>query len=179
MAMIRFKKTNGFRSDQRFSSETGCCTFYWARSFSRACSWKQRWRSCSKEKRRQSFQGNLSIPCVLSLRLFVYSFWELLQIFKEPESLEERILEAATPVDAIRFPFIFEQDSSSTVADDDSNIPEGKVSPFLPLTSFGCFCNLIDKHWIYIFLVDVSLWTEMYFSVNNLKSTTHLVPAMR
>ncbi|CAN7023153.1 hypothetical protein BRARA_F02080 [Brassica rapa] len=48
------------------------------------------------------------------------------KIFKEPESLEERILEAATPVDAIRFPFIFEQDSSSTVADDDSNIPEGK-----------------------------------------------------
>ncbi|KAH0944195.1 hypothetical protein HID58_003832 [Brassica napus] len=48
------------------------------------------------------------------------------KIFKEPESLEERILEAATPVDAIRFPFIFEQGSSSTVADDDSNIPEGK-----------------------------------------------------
>ncbi|KAF3513569.1 hypothetical protein F2Q69_00005444 [Brassica cretica] len=48
------------------------------------------------------------------------------KIFKEPESLEERILEAATPVDAIRFPFIFEQGSSSTVADDDSNISEGK-----------------------------------------------------
>ena len=155
LPMIRFKKTNGFRSDQRFSSETGCCTFYWARSFSRTCSWQQRWRSCSKEKRRQSFQGNSFIPCVLSLRLFVYSFWELLQIFKEPESLEERILEAATPVDAIRFPFIFEQDSSSTVADDDSNIPEGKVSPFLPLPVLDVFVISSDKHWIYIFCVDV------------------------
>ncbi|CAH8386348.1 unnamed protein product [Eruca vesicaria subsp. sativa] len=48
------------------------------------------------------------------------------KIFKEPETLEERVLEAATPVDAIRFPFIFEQDSSSTLADEDSNISEGK-----------------------------------------------------
>lgn len=49
------------------------------------------------------------------------------KIFKEPESLEERILEAATPVEAIRFPIIFEQDSSSALADDDSsNISEGK-----------------------------------------------------
>lgn len=55
-----------------------------------------------------------------------------MQIIKEPESLEERILEAATPVDAIRFPLIFEQGSSSSLADNDSNISEGKVSSFLP-----------------------------------------------
>ncbi|KAL0721150.1 hypothetical protein Bca4012_035749 [Brassica carinata] len=48
------------------------------------------------------------------------------KIFKEPESLEERILEAATPVDAIRFPIIFEQDSSSALADEDSNVSEKK-----------------------------------------------------
>ncbi|KAF8091742.1 hypothetical protein N665_0436s0006 [Sinapis alba] len=49
------------------------------------------------------------------------------KIFKEPESLEDRILEAATPVDSIRFPMIFEQGSSSTLADDDDrNISEGK-----------------------------------------------------
>ncbi|CAN8254861.1 unnamed protein product [Cochlearia groenlandica] len=48
------------------------------------------------------------------------------KIFKEPESLEEIVLEAATPVDAIRFPLIFEPDSNSTLADSDSNISEGK-----------------------------------------------------
>ncbi|KFK34192.1 hypothetical protein AALP_AA5G113000 [Arabis alpina] len=48
------------------------------------------------------------------------------KIVIEPESLEERILEAATPVDAIRFPLVFEQDSNSSLADNDSNISEGK-----------------------------------------------------
>ncbi|VVB05021.1 unnamed protein product [Arabis nemorensis] len=48
------------------------------------------------------------------------------QIIKEPETLEERIIEAATPVDAIRFPLIFEQGSSSSLADNDGNISEGK-----------------------------------------------------
>ncbi|CAH2064770.1 unnamed protein product [Thlaspi arvense] len=47
-------------------------------------------------------------------------------IFKEPESLEERVLEAATPVEAIRFPLIFEQESNISLADDDSNISAGK-----------------------------------------------------
>ena len=84
------------------------------------------------QKKRGAKPSKVINSYLCSLRLFVYSFWELLQIFKEPESLDERILEAATPVDAIRFPFIFEQGSSSTVADDDSNISEGKVSPFLP-----------------------------------------------
>ncbi|CAA7056381.1 unnamed protein product [Microthlaspi erraticum] len=48
------------------------------------------------------------------------------KIFKEPESLEERVVEAATPVEAIRFPLVFEQDPDSSLADDDSNITEGK-----------------------------------------------------
>ncbi|CAL9232085.1 unnamed protein product [Arabidopsis halleri] len=48
------------------------------------------------------------------------------KILKEPETLEERVVEAATPVDAIRFPLIFEEDSNSSLADDDSNITEGK-----------------------------------------------------
>ncbi|KAL1212907.1 hypothetical protein V5N11_023022 [Cardamine amara subsp. amara] len=48
------------------------------------------------------------------------------KILKEPETLEECVLEAATPVDAIRFPHIFEQDSNSPLADNDSNITEGK-----------------------------------------------------
>ncbi|CAL9247110.1 unnamed protein product [Arabidopsis halleri] len=48
------------------------------------------------------------------------------KILKEPESLEERVVEAATPVDAIRFPLIFEEDANSSLADDDSNITEGK-----------------------------------------------------
>ncbi|ESQ45644.1 hypothetical protein EUTSA_v10010290mg [Eutrema salsugineum] len=48
------------------------------------------------------------------------------KILKEPESLEERILEAATPVEAIRFPHIFKEDLSSSLADNDSNISEGK-----------------------------------------------------
>ncbi|CAE6128378.1 unnamed protein product [Arabidopsis arenosa] len=48
------------------------------------------------------------------------------KILKEPETLEERVVEAATPVDAIRFPLIFEEDSNSSLADDNSNITEGK-----------------------------------------------------
>ncbi|KAG7557131.1 RNA polymerase III subunit RPC82-related helix-turn-helix [Arabidopsis suecica] len=48
------------------------------------------------------------------------------KILKEPETLEERVVEAATPVDAIRFPLIFEEDLNSSLADDDSNITEGK-----------------------------------------------------
>ncbi|XP_020878949.1 uncharacterized protein LOC9310627 isoform X2 [Arabidopsis lyrata subsp. lyrata] len=48
------------------------------------------------------------------------------KILKEPETLEERVVEAATPVDAIRFPLIFEEDFNSSLADDDSNITEGK-----------------------------------------------------
>ncbi|XP_020879877.1 uncharacterized protein LOC9313709 isoform X2 [Arabidopsis lyrata subsp. lyrata] len=48
------------------------------------------------------------------------------KILKEPETLEERVVEAATPVDAIRFPLIFEEDAHSSLADDDSNITEGK-----------------------------------------------------
>ncbi|KAG7552450.1 RNA polymerase III subunit RPC82-related helix-turn-helix [Arabidopsis thaliana x Arabidopsis arenosa] len=48
------------------------------------------------------------------------------KILKEPETLEERVVEAATPVDAIRFPLIFEEHSNSSLADDDSNITEGK-----------------------------------------------------
>ncbi|XP_056843786.1 uncharacterized protein LOC108810933 isoform X2 [Raphanus sativus] len=49
------------------------------------------------------------------------------KILKEPEeTLEERVLEASTPVESIRFPLIFEQGSSSSSADNDSNISEGK-----------------------------------------------------
>ncbi|KAG7560163.1 RNA polymerase III Rpc82 C -terminal [Arabidopsis thaliana x Arabidopsis arenosa] len=48
------------------------------------------------------------------------------KILKEPETLEERVVEAATPVDAIRFPLIFEEDANSSLAVDDSNITEGK-----------------------------------------------------
>jgi DNA-directed RNA polymerase III subunit RPC3 len=48
------------------------------------------------------------------------------KILKEPETLEEQVVEAATPVDAIRFPLIFEEDSNSSLADDNSNITEGK-----------------------------------------------------
>ncbi|CAE6075560.1 unnamed protein product [Arabidopsis arenosa] len=48
------------------------------------------------------------------------------KILKEPETLEERVVEAATPVDAIRFPLIFEEDANSSLADDNSNITEGK-----------------------------------------------------
>ncbi|ESQ44763.1 hypothetical protein EUTSA_v10003189mg [Eutrema salsugineum] len=48
------------------------------------------------------------------------------KIFEEPESLEERILEAATLSEAIRFPHIFREDSSSSLADNDSYISEGK-----------------------------------------------------
>lgn len=55
-----------------------------------------------------------------------------MQIFKEPECLEERIAEAATPVEAIRFPLVFEQDPDSSLADKDSNSSQGKVSSFTP-----------------------------------------------
>ncbi|XP_010426403.1 PREDICTED: uncharacterized protein LOC104711399 [Camelina sativa] len=48
------------------------------------------------------------------------------KILKEPETLEERVLEAATPVDTIRFPLVFEEDSNSSIADNDNNITEGK-----------------------------------------------------
>ncbi|KAG5392986.1 hypothetical protein IGI04_022949 [Brassica rapa subsp. trilocularis] len=48
------------------------------------------------------------------------------KVLKEPETLEEPVLEASTPVESMRFPLIFEQGSSSSLADEDSNISEGK-----------------------------------------------------
>ncbi|CAH8392163.1 unnamed protein product [Eruca vesicaria subsp. sativa] len=45
---------------------------------------------------------------------------------RESETLGERVLEAATPVEALRFPLILEQDSNASIADEDSNISDSE-----------------------------------------------------
>ncbi|CAA7056379.1 unnamed protein product [Microthlaspi erraticum] len=48
------------------------------------------------------------------------------KILKEAGSLEERVVEAATPVEAISFPLVFDQGPDSSLADNHSNISAGK-----------------------------------------------------